>query len=307
MKRLWGTAWLLLAMTNVLWAGNIVLARGVAGQIPPIAMAYYRWTGAFLVSLPFAWPMLRRDAHVIRRNWRMIVVLAASGIAIYNAMVYVALVTTSALNVLLLQSANPLIILIWTFLLFRERPSLRQALGVLLSLCGVAAIASRGSLITLIHLQLNRGDAIVLVAVAIYAFYCAVFRRRPAMHPLSLLTAIMGIGSCMILPFFLWERMTGGHIIGGIGAYLALAYMAVFPSFIAYFLFNRGIDLIGASLAGQSTHLMPLFGSLLAVVFLGERFHSYHLVGIALIGAGILLASVNAARTSGNRQLAETA
>jgi len=177
----------------------------------------------------------------------------------------------------------------------------------LLSLCGVAAIASRGSLSTLMQLRLNRGDAIVLIAVAIYAFYAAVFRRRPAVHPLGLLTAIMGIGSCMILPFFVWERAAGAHITGGIGAYLAIAYMAIFPSFIAYFLFNRGIELIGASLAGQSTHLMPLFGSLLAVVFLGEQFRLYHLVGIALIGAGILLASVNVARTPRTRRLVETA
>lgn len=307
MRRLWTAAWPLLAVTNLLWAVNIVLARGIAGQVPPIALAYYRWTGAFLISLPFAWPLLRRDARLLRRHWPMMLVLAATGIATYNAMIYVALVSTSALNVLLLQSANPLIILTWTFLIFHERPSLRQAIGVLLSLCGVAAIVSRGSLSVLMNLRLNRGDAIVLIAVAIYAFYAAVFRRRPRAHPLALLTAIMGIGSCMILPFFLWERAAGAYITGGIGAYLAIGYMAIFPSFIAYFLFNRGIELIGASLAGQSTHLMPLFGSLLAVVFLGEQFRLYHLVGIALIGAGILLASVNAARATGNRRLAETA
>ncbi len=309
MKRLWSAAWPLLVTTNLLWAGNIVLARGITGQVPPIAMAYYRWTGAFLISLPFAWPLLRRDAWLIRRHWRIMLILAASGIATYNAMIYVAVQTTTALNVLLLQSASPLIILIWLFLLFHERPTLRQAIGVLLSLGGVAAIASRGSLTTLMQLKLNRGDTIVLIAVAVYALYCAMFRRRPPMHPLSLLTALMGIGSCMILPFFLWERAAGGHISGGTGAYLAIGYMMIFPSFIAYFLFNRGIELIGAGLAGQSQHLMPLFGSLLAVVFLGERIHIYHLVGIGLIGAGILLASVSTKRrqTRGNPRLIETA
>lgn len=309
MKRLWSAAWPLLITTNLLWAGNIVLARGIAGEVPPIAMAYYRWTGAFLISLPFAWRLLRRDAWLIRRHWRILLILAASGIATYNAMIYVAVQTTTALNVLLLQSASPLIILIWLFLIFQERPSLRQAIGVLLSLCGVAAIASRGSLAALTQLKLNHGDSIVLIAVAIYAFYCAMFRRRPPMHPLSLLTTIMGFGSCMILPFFLWERAAGGHITGGTGAYLAIGYMMIFPSFIAYFLFNRGIELIGAGLAGQSQHLMPLFGSLLAVVFLGERIHLYHLIGIGLIGAGILLASVSTTRlqSSNKRGAIETA
>ncbi len=197
---------------------------------------------------------------------------------------------------LLLQSATPLVILIWAFVLFGQRPSLGQGAGVLLSLAGVATIASRGSVSVLAGLSLNTGDAIVLGAIAVYAFYCVIFRRRPLVHPLSLLTAMMGIGSCMILPFFLWERAAGGHVTGGAGAYLAIGYMAVFPSFVAYLLFNRGIELIGASQAGQSTHLMPLFGSLLAVVFLGEQFRSYHLMGIVLIAAGIALASVQTGR-----------
>jgi len=132
--------------------------------------------------------------------------------------------------------------------------------------------------------------------MVIYSVYCVLFRRRPAVHPLSFLTTTMGIGSFMILPFYVWEIGSGARITGGTGALLAMGYMAVFPSFVAYLLFNRGIELAGAGPAGQSMHLMPLFGSLLAVVFLGESFRAYHAVGIGLIGAGILLASWRPAR-----------
>ncbi len=288
----WNSAWTLLILANLFWAGNIVLGRGVAGMVPPIALAFWRWTGAFLVAVGFAWPYLKRDAAVLRRHWRMMLLLSVTGIATYNTMSYIGLTSTTALNVLLLQSAGPLIIIIWVFVLFGERPTRWQSVGVLLSLAGVATIAAHGSLETLLHLSLNRGDVWILAAMAIYGIYAAMFRVRPAAHPLSFLVAMMGIGSLMILPFYLWEIAQGGRIEGGVPAWLAMAYIAIFPSFIAYLFFNRGIELIGAARASQSWHLMPVFGSILAVLFLGETFYLYHAVGIALIAAGIVLASI---------------
>jgi len=295
MTRVWNSAWILLILANLFWAGNIVLGRGVAGLVPPIALAYWRWTGAFLVAVGFAWPYLKHDAPVLQRHWRMLLLLSATGIATYNTMSYIGLASTTALNVLLLQSAGPLIIILWAFALFGERPTPWQAAGVLVSLLGVATIAGHGSVETLLRLSLNRGDVWILAAMAIYGVYAAMFRRRPQTHPLSFLVATMGIGSMMILPFYVSETVLGGRIQGGPLAWLAMAYIAVFPSFIAYLFFNRGIELIGATRASQSWHLMPLFGSVLAVVFLGERFRAYHAVGIALIGAGILLASIKSA------------
>jgi drug/metabolite transporter (DMT)-like permease len=289
---MWNSAWTLLILANLFWAGNIVLGRRVVGVVPPIALAYWRWTGAFLIAFGFAWPYLRQDAPVLLRHWRMMLLLSATGIATYNTMSYIGLTETTALNVLLLQSAGPLVIIVWAFVLFGERPTLWQSAGILLSLIGVAVIAAHGSLGTLLHLSLNRGDVWILAAMAIYGIYAALFRRRPAAHPLSFLVATMGIGSMMILPFYAWEMAQGARIQGGMPAWLALAYIAVLPSFIAYLFFNRGIELIGAARAGQSWHLMPVFGSILAVLFLGEMFYAYHAAGIVLIAGGILLASI---------------
>jgi drug/metabolite transporter (DMT)-like permease len=300
--RIWNSAWTLLVLANLLWAGNIVLGRGMVGMVPPIALAYWRWTGAFLIAIGFAWPYLRRDWRVLLGRWRLMLVLSATGIATYNTMSYIGLTSTTALNVLLLQSAGPLIIILWAFALFGDRPSLWQAAGVALSLIGVAVIAAHGSLESLLHLSLNRGDVWILVAMLIYGVYAALFRVRPATHPMSFLVATMGIGSMMILPFYLWEVAEGGRIEGGLPAWLALAYIAVFPSFVAYLFFNRGIELIGAARSGQSWHLMPVFGSILAVVFLGEQFHIYHAVGIALIAGGIVLASVKKGGAAKDRE-----
>jgi len=294
---LWSSAWSLLVLTNLFWAGNIVLARGIAGVVPPVALAYWRWTGAFLLSLPFAWRGLRRDWPALCRNWPMMLLLAATGIASYNTISYLALNYTTALNVLLLQSATPLMIVAATFVLFGERPTVRQAAGVVLSLLGVAVIAGRGSFAALASLSVNRGDLYVIGALTIYAIYCVMLRRRPAVHPLSFLCAAMGLGSLLMLPVYLLELHSGRHVGDPAIAWMPMAYMAIFPSLIAYLLFNRGVELIGANAAGHSMHLMPLFGSLLAVLFLGERFRAYHALGITLIGGGILLASLQLSRT----------
>lgn len=291
----WNSAWLLLILSNLFWAGNIVLGRGVAGMIPPVTLAYCRWTGAFLIALTFAWPHLKRDLPALLRHWRIMLLLSAIGIASYNTMCYIGLNDTSALNVLLLQSAMPLVIIVWSFVLFGDRPTTRQAIGVVLSLIGVLEIAARGSIDQLINLSFNRGDVWVLIAILVNGPYYGLLRRRPPVHHLSFLVAAMGIGSCMMLPFMLLEHASGARIVPSAPAFLALAYIAVFPSLIAYLSFNRGVELIGANLAGQSMHLMPLFGSILAVLFLGETFHLYHAVGIALIATGILLASLKSA------------
>ena len=292
---LWNSAWSLLTLGNIFWSMNVVLGRAVVGQVPPIALAYWRWTGAFLVAIGFAWPHLKKDFPILQKNWKLLSLLAATGIATFNTAAYIGLTSTTALNVLLLQSTLPLIIIVWAFVLFGERPTPRQAVAVVISLIGVAVIATHGSLQALLMLRLNHGDLWILLASVIYGIYCVLLRRRPAVHPLSFLIAVMGLGSCMMLPFYLWELTRGATIQGGWPSFAAIGYTAVFPSFIAYLLFNRGVELIGSARAGQSMHLMPLFGSILAVIFLRESFQLYHAGGMILIAAGILLASIRSA------------
>jgi len=290
--RLWGNAWLLLCCTTTFWAGNAIIGRAVAGLVPPATLSFWRWTGAFCIVLGFAWEHLRADWPVVKRHWRMMLLLSATGIACFNVMLYTGLQTTTALNGVLMRSSQPLLVILWAVLLLREIPTGRQIVGVAVSLAGVAAIASHGDVGSLARLTLNPGDVWILGGCVIYALYTALLRWRPKMHPLSFLAVTFFIGAVMILPVMLMERADGQVITGGVPAYLALGYTMIFPSLLAYLCFNRGVELIGPSRAGQSSHLVPVFGVLLAVVLLGERFYGYHALGIVLIGTGILLASL---------------
>ena len=289
--RLWNAPYLLLVLTMLFWSGNFVLGRAVAEAVPPVALAFWRWFGGFLILLGFAWPHLRRDWPEILRCWRMMLLLSAVGVATFNTLVYIGLGSTTAINALLLQSTMPVVIILFSFLLFRDRIGLMQALGLAASLAGVAAIVGRGEPAALLALSFNEGDLLIFTAVVSYALYSALLRRRPAIHPLSFLAASFALGAAMLLPFHLWEHLAGNSLRANATTFLAIFYVAVFPSILAYLCFNRGVELIGANRAGQFVHLMPLFGSLLAIAFLGERFRLYHALGMALIGAGILLAT----------------
>ena len=156
-----------------------------------------------------------------------------------------------------------------------------------------------GPLDVLLTLSFNRGDLWVLVAVVLYALYSALLRHRPAIHPMSFLAATFLIGTVMLVPLYAAEISAGLSIAPTPGAALAIAYVAVFPGFLAYLFFNRGVELIGANRAGHFLHLMPVFGSILAITLLGERFAFYHIVGIGLIGAGLLIANLKAGGAEG--------
>ncbi len=299
MHRLWRTAWLLMLAPPLFWSGNFITGRAVRDAVPPIALAFWRWTGALAIALPLAWPHLRRDLPALRQHWVVTVVLSATGVAAFNAMVYTGLHSTTALNGVLLQSATPLFILLWAAVLFGTWPVPREAAGIAISMVGVAIIAGEGSLDRLVSLTLNAGDLWVLGAVASYAFYTALLRRRPPVHPLSFLVASFALGILVLLPFYVWEISLGRTIVPGVGAFSAMAYVAVFPSFLAYLAYNRGVELIGPARAGQYIHLMQVFGTVLAVGLLGERFRLFHAVGIALIGVGLLLAQRRDRQRSG--------
>ncbi|MGI4793282.1 MAG: DMT family transporter [Janthinobacterium lividum] len=154
----------------------------------------------------------------------------------------------------------------------------------------MAVIAGQGSLTVLRSLDINPGDAIVTLAVVCYALYSALLRLKPAVHPLSLLAATFAIGVVFLVPLAWDEAAAGARLILTPVSVFAIVYSCVFPAFLAYFCYNRGVELVGPARAGQYVHLMPAFGVVLAVLFLGETLHPYHVAGIGLIGAGLWMA-----------------
>ena len=289
--RLFHEAYLLLALTSLFWSGNVVIGRYIAGYIPPITVSVIRWGGAFLILLPFAAPHLIRDWPLIRKHAGLLTVIALTGFSAYNTIAYYGLHFTTAINGLLLQSVTPLFVALWSFILFRDRLSLRQAAGICLSLAGVIVIICQGSVAILAAIGFNRGDLLFVIALLIYASYVATLRLRPLIHPLSFLAVGMGGGAVMLLPGMALEIAYGQAIVLDYLSAFSLLYLCIFPSILGYLFLNRGIELIGANRAAPFIHLVPVFGSVLAIALLAERLQFFHAVGYLLVLAGITLAT----------------
>jgi drug/metabolite transporter (DMT)-like permease len=283
--------YLLLSLTSLFWAANTIVGRISAGHIPPFTLATMRWGGAFLILLPFAARHLARDWPTIRKHVGTLAVLAFTGFSAYNAIGYYALQYTTAVNGLLMQSSAPLFVALWSFLLLGERLTLRQAGGICVSLTGVLVIISQGSLAVLLGIGFNYGDPWFLLALLIYGYYMAAFRNRPPMHPVSFLAVGIGLGTLFIVPGMAWEIAAGKSFVLDARTMATFAFLWIFPSLIGYLIFNRGVELIGANRAAPFIHLVPVFGSVIAVAFLGERFEPYHAIGYVLVFAGITVAA----------------
>ena len=271
------------------WAGNTVLARGMAELIPPVAMSFWRWVVAVAILLPFTWHHTRRDWPQIKSGWKPIVILGLLGIASFNTLLYTAAHSTTALNIALTQSVMPAVIVLISFTLYREKVSYRQLIAVLLCILGAAYIVTHGDWQRLLQFRFVEGDLFMLLAVVLYGLYSVLLRQRPQIHPLSFLLTTFGVGVIALLPLYLWEMGHSAPLMLNLPVILSLLYLGLFPSIFAYLCWNRGIELIGANRAGLFINLLPLFASLMAVLFLGEQFQSYHLFGMCFICAGLAL------------------
>jgi drug/metabolite transporter (DMT)-like permease len=283
----WRSAPLLLMLGVLFWAGNSIAGRAMAEAISPWALSFWRWALALLLVTPFAWRGLKADAPELLRCWKMVLALALTGVAGFGVLLYFGLRTTTALNSILLQAAVAPLVMLLAWLCFGERTRRSEIAGVALSMLGVASVITEGRPWDLLHIGLNAGDGLILVSVALYAVYSLLLRRRPAVAPLSLLWATFALSAVILAPAWLVDLVTTPAPPLTAQTAAGIAYVAVFPSFLAYLFYNRGIDLIGAARASQFMHLQPVFGALLAVLLLGETFHAFHAAGMLLIAAGI--------------------
>nr|WP_218626159.1 DMT family transporter [Bradyrhizobium sp. dw_78] len=282
--------YLLLSLASLFWAGNIVLGHYAAGHVPPMTLSCIRWAGAFLTLLPFAWPHLKRDWPALRERLPLLVVLSATGFAINNALSYWGLQYTQALNALLIQSSGPLFVALWS-LVFGMRLTGAQFIGIAISLAGVFTIILRGDFAAIASIRFNKGDVMVAGALLAFGLYSALMPRRPATHQLSLIAFTTGCGALLLLPFSVWEFSAGLTLKPDLLTIATLIFVVIFPSVLAYLCFNRGIALIGPNRAAPFFHLMPVFGSVMAILLLGEQPRLFHLIGYALVLAGVVIAS----------------
>lgn len=293
--------YLLLSITAACWAGNAVVGKLAAGHIAPVTLSFLRWAAAFLLILPFAWKYVAQDWTQIREKFGIMIVLAITGISAFNTMQYWALEHTQAINTLLLQPTAPLFVAMWSLVLFGVRLTGAQALGIVLSLVGVLVIMLRGDFTGLKNIDFNRGDLIFVLALLIFGLYSVLAARRPAIHPLSFVAFTFGCGAACLIPLYVHELATQAPMELNGANLLTLFYVAVFPSTVAYLCFNRGVALIGANRAAPFFHLVPVFGTVMSILFLGERPQPFHFIGFALVLTGVFVASRKPQNTSGHQ------
>src|SRR4030088_703665 len=283
--------YLLLSTIEMCWAGNAIVGRVPPGHIAPVTLSFLRWSFAFLIILPFAWKHLVRDWAAIRSRLGIMILLSITGIGAFNTLQYWALEHTQALNTLLLQSAGPLFVAIWSLALLGVRLTLAQACGIAVSLAGVLVILLHGDLPTLKNIEFNKGDVIFTVALAIFGLYSVLTLKRPAIHGLSFVGFTFGCGAACLIPLFIWELISRTVMQIDTANLLTLVYVALFPSTLAYLCFNRGVQLIGANRAAPFFHVVPVFGTVMSIAFLGEHPQAFQFIGFALVLTGVFVAS----------------
>ncbi|WP_287605095.1 DMT family transporter [Thiothrix sp.] len=289
--------YLLLVLTILFWAGNFNLARAIHADVPPLGLSFWRWAVAALILLPFAWNSMRAALPLAREHWRLVLALAVLGIAGFNSLVYVGLQTTTATNGVLLQSVTPITMILLAGLVLHEKSTLAQWAGIGVSLVGVLVIITKADWQVLQQLAFNRGDMWIVLATLDWSLYTVLLRKLPqGLRGMPILGFSITLGALAILPLYLYESVTFQTMPVTAVSVASIAYVAVFPSLLSYMFWNHATQKLGVNRTGQFSHLMPVFGILLATLLLGERLQLYHALGMLLVAAGLVLTNKTTGR-----------
>ena len=281
--------YLLLVIAPLLWGGNAVAGRLATADWEPFTITSLRWLCATVFLFPFAYGPLKRDWPLIKAHWPLLLALGSLGMAGFNLIMFLALNHTTAINVSIEQASMPMLIMLANFFFLSQRVRWLQIVGLLLTLFGVLVTTTAGDPVRFFTEGLNRGDAIMLVACLFYAGYTFGLKWRPSMHWMSFMWVIALGAFLMTIPFAAWELQQGDFVMPSQGGWLVLLYIMIFPTVISQLSYARGVELLGSNRAGLFINLVPIFGSLLAVLILNEAFRWYHLVGLLLVLAGIAI------------------
>jgi len=281
---------LMLILSALFWGGNFVVGRWAHADIPPLGLTFWRWSVAAIILLPFVGADIWRHRVLIREHFGLLFVLALTGMVMFHAFTYIALHTTTAINAAFVLASMPIVIPVVSLIIGDERLNLRQSVGLLISIVGIAIIVSRGQLNVLLNLSFTSGDLWVLGGVLAWSVYSVLLRRKPSgLPPLVLLGTMICMAVIILAPFYVWEFLTLGGFALTVSNGLVIGYVATFASIVAFVCWNTGVAQVGANKAGLFIHLIPLFASILSIAFLNESVRAYHFMGIAPILLGIYL------------------
>ena len=283
-------AYIFLVITGLGWAGNAIVAKFAVGHVGPMSLTLGRWAISLAIIILISIPQIREDWPAIRKNWLVCVVSAGLGFTVFNALLYTALQHTSAINVVIEQAGIPGLIFLGNYLFFRIKLKTRQIVGYVSTLLGVTVVASNGSFQTILNLGFNQGDLLMLLACLIYAIYTISLRYKPDIHWKSMFAASAFGALLAALPMFMWEVSAPGFIVPDLIGWGAILFAALVPSLGSQILYVRGIELIGSNRASLFINTIPVFGILLAVIFLREQMQGFHFLALVLVITGIAIA-----------------
>lgn len=280
-------------MMPLFFSSNMVIGRGAVAEVEPWTLAFWRWLLAFLILLPAAWPGMLAHRETLMREWRAIALLGFLGMWVCGGIVYMSLRHTTATNGVLLYTSSPVFILLMEIAFRGQRTSLRQVVGIALAVLGVAAIIMRGDVARLIALEFNPGDIGISVAAMSWAVYSVVLKRGALneLPTIVLFAAIAGVGVVLLVPMVAWDIVALGHFPATASAWASIVGLAVVPSVLAFSTYQYGVKVVGPTITSIFMYLLPGYGVVLAILFLGEELRLFHAAGFVLITVGVVLAT----------------
>jgi drug/metabolite transporter (DMT)-like permease len=283
--------YVLLVVATLIWGGNFVIGRAITSSLPPVSLSFLRWCTAFLIFLPFAWPLIKKEWPIVKKRWHIVLLMALTGVVGFNTLLYIALTFTTSINASLVNTSTPIIIYILSFFMLGERLNRNQIIGTILSLAGLLIIISQGSLDVLLKFSFNTGDIIVIAAVICWSIYSLLIKQNAGKLPgYSTFAVSMVLGIFILFPFFVREARTT-EIIWSTGSILTILYTGIFASIVAFMSWNTAVERVGPNKAGIFLNLIPVFAAIFAVLFIDEKLSWYQAAGGVFVIFGVYIST----------------
>ena len=284
----------LAVLATLIWSGNFIIARGVIKVIPPVTLAFYRWLAATVIILPFAWKYFFAELKIVKQSPWFFLLAAITGVSVFNTLVYIAGHYSSAINMAILGTcSSPIMSVILARIFLKEKISPLRIIGMIICISGILLLLSNGNIQNLISFRFTKGDWWILAAALTFAIYNTSVKKKPAgIHPVNFLFSIFLLGTIILLPFYLSELNNKGGIVVNAANLSAILYLGIGASVICFLIWNKAIVAIGSGRTALFGNLIPVFSSIEAVFFLGEKITSIHIISFILVVAGLLIANL---------------
>ena len=287
-------AYILLVLTTIFWSGNFIVGKAATiYEIPPFSLNFFRWLFAGIILLPFTFKEIFLKKNYIKANIGLFIILGITSITVFNSIVYYSLYFTQVITGVLMISTIPVWIILISSLLKIEKTNIYQIFGILLSLIGVVAIITKSDLEVIKGLEFNKGDLSIIVAMFSWAIFSTLLKKKKLkVSQITLLKVVIFFGLIFLTQIYIIELLLGNYIILDKPFFLTLAYVVIFPGLLSFLFWIKGISVIGANRSGIFLHLMPIFGSVLAIIIFNEKIMFYHLIGAMFIIFGIRISNI---------------